>query len=100
MARALKHPGRMRIGGGAAFFNDRPGALAQAAPPRDLRLRLAARVPDRQAAELVITEVEALYDNGPAGGGGVRSAQRPTIRTYTAFIDRAQVTPRCTFVEG
>jgi hypothetical protein len=57
---------------------------------------IAARVPDRQAAELVITEVEALYMNGPAGGGGVRSGQRPTIRTYSAYLERSRVAPRCT----
>lgn len=65
---------------------------------RDLRLRVAARVPDREAAELVVTEVEALYVNGPAGGGGVRSSHRPTIRTYTAFIERAAAPPVCRFV--
>ena len=66
---------------------------------RDLRLRGAARVPDRQAAELVITEVEGLYVNGPAGGGGVRSGQRPTIKTYSASIERSRATPRYTMFE-
>ena len=67
---------------------------------RDVRLRVAARVPDQRAADELITEVESLYVNGPAGGGGVRFATRPTIRTYTAFVPRAQVTPRWTFVEA
>jgi hypothetical protein len=73
---------------------------ASHAAMRDIRLRVAARVPDRAAAELVITEVEALYVNGPAGGGGVRSGQRQTIRTFTALVDRAHAPPRCVFVEG
>ena len=55
-------------------------------PVRDVRLRVAARVPDQRAANELITEVESLYVNGPAGGGGVRFATRPTIRTYTAFV--------------
>ena len=67
-------------------------------PVRDVRLRVAARVPDQRAANELITEVESLYVNGPAGGGGVRFATRPTIRTYTAFVPRADVTPRWTFV--
>lgn len=71
-----------------------------ARPVRDIRLRVAARVPDQRAADQLITEVESLYVNGPAGGGGVRFATRPTIRTYTAFVPRAQVTPRWTFVEA
>ena len=65
---------------------------------RDIRLRVAARMPDQRAAEQLVTEVEALYVNGPAGGGGVRFATRPTLRTYTAFVPRSQVTPRWQFV--
>ena len=69
-------------------------------PVRDVRLRVAARVPDQRAANELITEVESLYVNGPAGGGGVRFATRPTIRTYTAFVPRANVTPRWTIVDA
>ena len=68
--------------------------------PRELRLRVAARVPHQAAADRLITEVESLYVNGPAGGGGVRIASRPTIRTYTAFVPREKVTPRWDFVEA
>lgn len=64
----------------------------------EVRLRVAARVPDASAAELLISEVESLYVAGPAGGGGVRFAQRSTIRTYTAFIPRHAVTQRFEFV--
>ena len=67
---------------------------------RDVRLRVAARVPDQARGRRLITEVESLYVNGPAGGGGVRFASRPTIRTYTAFVPREKVTPRWTFVEA
>ena len=67
---------------------------------REVRLRVAARVPDQEAADRLITEVESLYVNGPAGGGGVRIASRPTIRTYTTFVPREKVTPRWAFVEG
>jgi hypothetical protein len=69
-------------------------------PMRDIRLRVAARVPDQRAAEQLVTEVEALYVNGPAGGGGVRFATRPTIRTYTTFVPRSRVTPQWQFVEA
>ena len=69
-------------------------------PVRDVRLRVAARVPDQGAADRLITEVESLYVNGPAGGGGVRIASRPTIRTYTTFVPREKVTPRWEFVEA
>jgi len=75
-----------------------PGETVQ--PVRDVRLRVAARVPDQAAADRLITEVESLYVNGPAGGGGVRIASRPTIRTYTTFVPRERVTPRWAFVEA
>jgi hypothetical protein len=67
---------------------------------REVRLRVAARVPHQAAADRLITEVESLYVNGPAGGGGVRIASRPTIRTYTAFVPREKVTPQWEFVEA
>jgi hypothetical protein len=72
----------------------------QAHCARDLRLRVAVRVPDRREAELVVTEMEALYVNGPAGGGGVRSSHRRTTRTYTTFIDRDAAVPRCRMIEA
>ena len=65
---------------------------------RDVRLRVAARVADKAAAERVITEVESMYVNGPAGGGGVRFAMRPTIRTYTAFLPRPEAPAQYTLV--
>src|SRR3954462_10631686 len=68
--------------------------------PLEVRLRVAARVPHQAAAERLITEVESLYVNGPAGGGGVRIASRPIIRTYTAFVPREKVTPHWQFVEA
>jgi len=75
-----------------------PGEIGHNA--RDVRLRVAARLPDQAAADRLITEVESLYVNGPAGGGGVRIASRPTIRTYTTFVPREKVTPRWAFVEA
>lgn len=65
---------------------------------RDVRLRVALRVQDREAAERVVTEVESLYVNGPAGGGGVRFAMRPTIRTYTTFLPRRHASAKFTMV--
>ena len=64
----------------------------------EVRLRVAARVPDTEGAESLISEVESLYVAGPAGGGGVRFSHRPTIRTYTAFIPRNTVTQSFEFV--
>ena len=40
--------------------------------PYEVRLRVAARAQSREEAAIVGDEVEALYTNGPAGGGGTR----------------------------
>jgi hypothetical protein len=36
-------------------------------------------------------EVTALYTCGPAGGGGVRTALRPTLSTLSCLLPRAAV---------
>lgn len=72
------------------------------APPtslQEVRLRVAARCPDVEGAELLVTEVESLYVNGPAGGGGVRFSIRPAVRTLTAFLPAADVVPRVEYLE-
>ena len=65
----------------------------------EARLRVAARCPDVALAELLVTEVEALYVNGPAGGGGVRFSIRPAVRTLTTFLPAADVAARVEYVE-
>ncbi|MEO0831009.1 MAG: hypothetical protein AAFY03_11205, partial [Pseudomonadota bacterium] len=57
------------------------------------RLRLAARTPDREEAERAINEVEALYLNGPAGGGGVRKSLASQITTEASFVPRSDLPP-------
>ncbi len=51
--------------------------------PRDVRLRMAAASTDRQDIQLLFDEFEALYLNGPAGGGGIRM----TISARTATVE-------------
>ncbi|MEL6683282.1 MAG: acyclic terpene utilization AtuA family protein [Pseudomonadota bacterium] len=57
------------------------------------RLRLAARTPDKEAAERAINEVEALYLNGPAGGGGVRKSLTSQITTDASLVARSDLLP-------
>lgn len=61
---------------------------------REVRVRVAARVPDRASAIRVGAEVEALYTNGPSGGGGAWSSEREVIAIASCFIDRDKVSPR------
>ena len=74
-----------------------PGQVAVTLP--EVRLRVAARCPDVDLAELLVTEVESLYVNGPAGGGGVRFSVRPAVRTLTAYLPAADIAARVEYVE-
>jgi hypothetical protein len=66
--------------------------------PYEVRLRVAARASTRDAAALVGDEVEALYTNGPAGGGGTRKSVTEQIGIVSTLIDRARVASRSTIV--
>ena len=57
----------------------------------DVRLRVATRHTDKAVAMRLMREVNALYTCGPAGGGGVRTALRPTLGTISCTLDRALV---------
>ena len=56
-----------------------------------MRLRVAARAPTREEAAIVGDEVEALYTNGPAGGGGTRKYVNEQIGIVSILLDRARV---------
>jgi Acyclic terpene utilisation family protein AtuA len=59
----------------------------------DVRLHVATRTTNREEAELVLWEVEALLCCGPAGGGGFRGVITPAIMTKSVLIDRTIVRP-------
>ena len=74
-------------------------ALQYPSDARDVRLRAALRADSREQAELLLWEVESLLCCGPAGGGGYRGQITPSVITYSAYIDRAQVQPRIEILE-
>jgi Acyclic terpene utilisation family protein AtuA len=59
--------------------------------PYEVRLRVAARSPDRDLASLVGDEVEALFTNGPAGGGGVSKSVTEQIGIVSCLVPRDSV---------
>ena len=62
--------------------------------PYEVRLRIAARTPDRAAAEAVGAEVRSLHMQGPAGaGGGVNFGARQILAVKSVLIPREWVTP-------
>ena len=68
--------------------------------PHEVRLRAIARADSGNAASLVGREVEALYTNGPAAGGGVTHSVRETIAILSTLISRASVKPVIHFEES
>jgi len=67
--------------------------------PYEVRLRLALRAPTRALAEQAGLEVEALYLNGPAAGGGVSQGVREVVAAASALIPREAVPTECHILE-
>ncbi|WP_109744848.1 acyclic terpene utilization AtuA family protein [Arcicella aurantiaca] len=59
----------------------------------EVRLRIAAKAQTQAEAALIGEEVEALYTNGPAGGGGVRKYVNEVIGIVSVLVDRNKIKP-------
>ncbi len=55
--------------------------------PYELRVRVAARTSKREAARRIGNEVEALYTNGPSGGGGALKSLQEIVAIQSVLID-------------
>lgn len=66
-------------------------ALSENSVPYEIRLRIAGKTPNRSLAQLVGEEVEALYTNGPAGGGGARKYVHEVLGVVSILMDRNQI---------
>ena len=76
------------------------GAFDQQNEPAEVRLRVAGRAQKMDVAALVGEEVEALYTNGPAGGGGVRKYANEIVGIVSVLLDRSKVEPQITLKES
>lgn len=74
-------------------------ALGADREPYEVRARLAVRCDTRAQAERVGQEVEALYLNGPAAGGGVTQSVREVVAVVSTLIPRAAVQTRVEMLE-
>jgi len=59
--------------------------------PYEVRVRVAGRTAELDAAIRIGNEVEALYTNGPAGGGGAWKSAREVIAVASGLIPEGQV---------
>ncbi len=67
--------------------------------PYEVRLRVAARALTAERAMVVGEEVEALYTNGPAGGGGTRKYVQEQIGIVSTLLERERVPTQVTLRE-
>lgn len=74
----FKEPLSTDLHGGSSFENE-------------VRLRVAARTLSWAMAEQIGNEVEALYLNGPAGGGGARKYVRDIVSVASIFIPKDEI---------
>jgi hypothetical protein len=64
-----------------------------AAEPAEVRVRVAGRTATMAEAVRVGNEVESLYTNGPAGGGGAWKSAREVVAVVSTLIPRDLVKP-------
>lgn len=68
-----------------------PVSLEHNCLPYEVRLRVAAKAATAEEAALIGEEVEALYTNGPAGGGGVRKYVKEVVGIVSTLLDRSRI---------
>jgi hypothetical protein len=69
------------------------GAVGARAEAAEVRLRVVGRTDSMAEAVRLANEVETLYTNGPAGGGGASKSAREVLSVVSTLIPRAQVSP-------
>ncbi len=69
-------------------------SFMHSAEPYEIRLRIAGKASTPDVARRIGEEVEALYTNGPAGGGGVRKNINEVIGIVSVLMPRNQIVSR------
>jgi hypothetical protein len=67
--------------------------------PEEVRLRVAARTKTKYDADQIGNEVETLYTNGPAGGGGATKAVSEIVSVASILINRNDVEAKVIYKE-
>jgi hypothetical protein len=65
-----------------------------------VRVRVAGRTDSLIEALRIGNEVETLYTNGPAGGGGVTKSAREVVGIVSTLIPRERVATAIHYVES
>jgi hypothetical protein len=75
-------------------------AGARGAEPYEVRARVAGRTASLAEAVRIGNEVETLYTNGPAGGGGATKSTREVVAVQSVLLPRESTNPTFSFVEA
>jgi len=76
------------------------GDLAANTTPYEVRLRVAGKSPTKEIAQRIGEEVEALYTNGPAGGGGARKYLHEVLGVVSILMNRNQIQPALKLIDA
>jgi hypothetical protein len=76
------------------------GTLARGREPYEVRIRVVGRTDSMAEAVRIGNEVETLYTNGPAGGGGAWKSAREVIAVASVLLPRALVKPSIQYLEA
>ena len=77
-----------------------PQVSAHASEPYEVRIRVAGRTESLREAVRIGNEVETLFTNGPAGGGGAWKSARDVIAVASVLLPRELARPQVRFVEA
>jgi hypothetical protein len=69
-----------------------PKTISSSCKPKEIILRAAGRSYTEENVQKLCNEVEALYTNGPAGGGGVRKFIEETISVVSTYLSKDMIT--------
>lgn len=73
---------------------------ARANEPYEVRVRVTGRTENLPEAVRIGNEVETLYTNGPAAGGGAWKSARDVVAVASVLLPRALAKPQIRFVGG
>nr|WP_288934190.1 acyclic terpene utilization AtuA family protein [uncultured Allomuricauda sp.] len=68
--------------------------------PQEIRLRVAAKTKTRETAVQLLNEVETLYTNGPAAGGGVSKVVTEIIAIQSIIMDKSKVAAKVEYFKS
>ena len=68
--------------------------------PYEVRVRVVGRTDSLAEAVRIGNEVETLYTNGPAGGGGATKSAREVVAVVSALLPADLTTPTVHYLEA